>query len=389
MTNAANIPAHRAPGVFLASILLLGCSDGGTDFTSLVAESCGSRVNPLFIPDCLLVRGVIGPADRDSSLRLFTTATGQAEILKAVGGSDNYERGSRISRSLELVTGMHQRGLLDDSARFHRVMDIVSVALEIAEGPVLATAGKVRPSVTPHLVWYNYPRLGAFFQPVTTSQQVAHLLPSPTVPLDSLLNTADRLYRYAIWRESGGLRFPVWEYHFDWTSGGVRVEAPWISGMSQGLVMSIFTEAYRRTQSLEWKTRAYEVFNSFKVSWSNGGVMLDDSTHGYWWEEFHPDVMVWNGSVQALVDVGFLWTVTGDTAVQRMFDRGIESLKYHTPEYDTGSWTLYSRTQGHNSIAYHAYHVALLDVLYTQTGDPWFRTTADRWRNYTPPSDVH
>jgi hypothetical protein len=280
---------------------------------------------------------------------------------------------------------MHQRGLLDDSARFHRVMDIVSVALEIAEGRALISAGKIRPAATPHLVWYNYPKVGAFFQPVTTSQPVAHLLPRQTIPTDSLLNIADRLYRYALWRQHGNLRFPVWEYQFPWTSGGVRVESPWISGMSQGLVMSVFTEAYRRTQLSEWKTRTYETFNSFQVTWSNGGVMLDDTTRGYWWEEFHPEVKIWNGSVQALVDVGFLWTVTQDTMVKRIFDRGIESLKYYTPQYDTGSWTRYSLTQGHNTIAYHNYHVALMDVLYTQTADPWFKTTADRWRNYTPP----
>jgi hypothetical protein len=214
---------------------------------------------------------------------------------------------------------------------------------------------------------------------------VAHLLPRPSFPTDSLLALADGLYRYALWREHDGLRFPVWEYLFPWTSGGVRLESPWISGMSQGMVMSILTEAYRRTGLPEWKVRALETLHSFTVTWSNGGVLLDDTTHGYWWEEFDPAVMIWNGSVQALVDVGFLWTVTGDTGVRRMFDRGIESVKHHTPRYDTGSWTRYSLTQGGNSVAYHNYHIALMDVLFSQTGDPWFKATADRWRSYTPP----
>jgi hypothetical protein len=242
--------------------------------------------------------------------------------------------------------------------------------------------------VTPYLTWYDYPGTGAYFQPVTTTQAIAHLLPRASVPLDTLLLIGEALHRYALWREADGIRFPVWEYQFNWVSGGVPVRAPWISGMSQGLVMSVFTEAWRRTGQAEWKTRAYEVLNSFTVTWNKGGVMLDDTTQGYWWEEYHPDVMIWNGSVQALVDVGFLWTVTGDSTVKRMFDRGIQALKYYTPRYDTGTWTLYSLTQGHNSVAYHAYHVALLDTLFAQTGDPWFRETADRWRAYTPPSKV-
>jgi hypothetical protein len=371
----------------LGIALLSGCAgDGATWGPDLAGASCGSPSRDVLeVPDCLLARGIIDAADHDSNTRLLRVAHARAELLKSLRSAESFEKGSRISRSVALVGAMHQRGLLDDSARFHRIMDIVSVALEVAEGRALISAGKIRPAATPHLVWYNYPKVGAFFQPVTTSQLVAHLLPRQSVPTDSLLNIADRLYRYALWRQHGTLQFPVWEYQFPWTSGGVRVESPWISGMSQGLVMSIFTEAYRRTQLPEWKTRAYETFNSFQVTWSQGGVMLDDTTRGYWWEEFHPEVKIWNGSVQALVDVGFLWTVTQDTMVKRIFDRGIESLKHYTPEYDTGSWTLYSLTQGHNSVAYHDYHVALMDVLYSQTGDPWFKATADRWRNYSPP----
>jgi hypothetical protein len=392
MTPASS---HAAPGRMLAllgTVLLCGCVNDGRQslHPSLSADSCGDAVGSgsVYVPDCLLYRGVIAAADHDSSYRLFTVARAKAALFKSLRGTTNFEKGARISQSLDLVTDTHRRGLLNDSARFHRIMDVVSVAIEVAEMPSTTSTRKVRPAVTPYMVWYNYPRVGAHFQPVTTSQQVAHLLPRESVPTDSLLPIAEQLYRYALWREHGGLRFPVWEYQFGWTSGGIRVESPWISAMSQGLVMSIFTEAYRRTKSPQWKTRAYETLNSFKVSWSNGGVMLDDSTHGYWWEEFHPRVMIWNGSVQALVDVGFLWTVTQDSAVKRMFDRGIESLKYYTPAYDTGSWTLYSLTQGHNSVAYHNYHVALLDVLYEQTGDLWFKSTADRWRDYLPPPGI-
>jgi hypothetical protein len=372
----------------LTTLILLGCGNDRRELPSaLVEDACRmvTSVRTTGLPDCLHSRGIISPTDRDSSLRLLTRATEKEILFRSLKGTHNFERAERVSRSLDLVDDMHRRGQLADSARFHRIMDVVSVALDVAEGHTRVVSGRLRPTVTPHLTWYDYARVGAFFQPVTTSQRLAHLLPRESVPLDTLLAIADELYRYALWRQHGALRFPVWEYQFRWTSGGITVDAPWISGMSQGLVMSLFTEVYRRTRSPAWKDRAYEAFHSFRVSWSNGGVMLDDTTHGYWWEEFHPDVMIWNGSVQALVDVGFLWIVTGDSTVKRMFDRGIESLKYFTPKYDTGRWTLYSLTQGHNSVAYHNYHVELLDVLYRQTGDIWFKTTADRWRKYRPP----
>lgn len=375
-----------------AILLLLGCQDVREVTTPdpPAPDPCPvvDLASPGDVPECLFLREVIAPEDRDSSLKLFAIAAAKADSFRALGGTVNFEKGARIARSLGLVTGFHRRSLLNDSARFHRVMDAVSVAIEISEDRVAVIGGKVRPSVTPYLVWYSYPGIGAYFQPVTTSQTLAHLLPRTTVPVDSLIQTADRLYHYAIWRESEGLRFPVWEYEFTWTSGGVTAESPWVSAMAQGLVMAVFAEVHRRTGSPGWKRRAYEVLNSFRVPWSKGGVMLDDTTHGYWWEEYHPLVQVWNGSAQALIDVGYLWSVTQDPEVKRMFDRGIESLKYHTPAYDTGTWTLYSRTQGLNSVAYHNFHIALLDVLYGQTNDPWFLSTADRWRSYTPPAGI-
>ena len=377
----------------LVTVFLLSCGEDkatGTPVEPERPDPCPvvDLANPNAVADCLLLREVISEEERDSSIALLSRAAVKADSFKALGGTVNFEKGARIARSLGVVTGFHRRDLLGDSARFNRVMDAVSVAIEISEDRAPVVGGKVRPSVTPYLVWYSYPGIGAYFQPVTTSQTIAHLLPRPDVPVDSLINIADRLYDYAIWREADGLRFPVWEYEFTWTSGGVTAEAPWVSAMAQGLVMSIFAEVHRRTGSPGWKRRAYEVLNSFRVTWSKGGVMLDDSTHGYWWEEFHPLVQVWNGSAQALIDVGYLWSVTGDTAVKRMFDRGIESLKYHTPEYDTGTWTIYSKTQGLNSVHYHNFHIALLDVLYTQTGDPWFKTTGDRWRAYPVPSGI-
>lgn len=388
---ASSSPWTRVPGYALvACCLLLSCSPEEHQVPPPEDPTCPSvdLAEPIGVSECLLLREVISPADHDSSIALFTSAQATADSFRALGGPTNFEKSARIARSLGLVTGFHRRDLMNDSARFHRIMDAVSVAVEISEDRVAVVGGKVRPSVTPFLVWYSYPGIGAYFQPVTTSQTIAHLLPRTDVPTDSLINIADRLYNYAIWREYGGKRFPVWEYEFTWTSGGITAESPWISGMAQGLVMSVFAEVYRRTGSQGWKDRVYEVLNSFQVTWSNGGVMLDDTTHGYWWEEFHPIVQVWNGSVQALIDVGFVWSVTQDTMIKRMYDRGLESLKYNTPDYDTGNWTVYSRTQGQNSVAYHNFQIALLDVLYGQTGDPWVKETADRWRTYVPPPGV-
>src|SRR5207302_5924329 len=97
-------------------------------------------------------------------------------------------------------------------------------------------------------------------------------------------------------------------------------------------------------------------------------------------------VMVWNGSVKALLTLGAFAQAMQDSTAMRMYSRGLDALKYYTPLYDTGTWTLYTLTQGLNTVAYHLICIQLLDALYAQSGDPWAKVTTDRWRTYTPPS---
>jgi hypothetical protein len=191
-----------------------------------------------------------------------------------------------------------------------------------------------------------------------------------------------------LWRTHGALRYPVWEYEFPWTSGGISVSAPWISGMGQASSMVVFIECFVRTADPLWRDRAMTAFHSLLVPWDQGGVLLPDTSEGYWFEEFHPIVQVWNGAAEALIQVGYLRDVTHDPEVDRVYQQGLKAMKFYTPFYDTGSWTLYSRTQGLNTRFYHGFHVRLADALFAQSGDSFFMTTADRWRAYVPPPGV-
>jgi len=286
------------------------------------------------------------------------------------------------------MVDFYSQDLFGDTARFNRMMDHVNVTEEYLNGTLMWNGALAWPVTTPYLSWELYPNLGIYFQPVNTVQSVASLFARSTVPTDSLLNMGERLAAYALWRTRDGHHFPVWEYDFTWNSGGVTVQAPWISGMAQGYAIILFAENYRRTGDAIWRDRAYATLESMRVSWNDGGVLLPDTSHGYWWEEFHPTVMIWNGAAQAALAVGELSQVTGDPEVKRMFDRSIEALKYYTPEFDTGYWTLYSRTQWYNTIAYHQSCIRIMDALYQVSRDPYFSTVADRWRTYVPPPGV-
>lgn len=340
----------------------------------------------LSIPLCLLAAGTITPFEAGAADSLLRRAAFVQDSLARRFDSVSVDRSERLTRSLGVLPDFFNRGLLTDSARFNRVLDHIAVTLDFATNTLQFVGGRAFPARTPWLSWHLYSPQGLYFQPVETAQLITGTTyPRPDVPLDSLLGIVGALYNYAIWRDAEGVRFPVWEYEFTWTSGGVTNPAPWVSAQAQGRIVSLFAEAYRRTGDPVWRDRAFEVLRAFRVSWASGGVRMGDTTHGYWWEEFNPVVQVYNGSVQAALDLGFVESVLHDAQIEQAFGRGIEAIKYYTQFYDTGSWTLYSRTQGLNSRHYHNYHIQLMDRLYEVTGDPWFAATADRWRSYVPP----
>lgn len=292
------------------------------------------------------------------------------------------------ARALGGIASFYGRSLFADTARFHRMLDQVAVTLELARGTRRTASGHSLPTTTPFLSWKLYPNIGVYFQPVETSQLVGSIFPRASAPTDSFLAVGEQLWRYSLWRTYETVRYPVWEYEFAWTSGGVPLKAPWISGMAQATSIMVFIECYARIGDLKWRDRAMTTFRSMLVPWDHGGVLLPDTSHGYWFEEFHPVVQVWNGAAQALIQVGYLHEITQDPEVQRAYERGLAAMKYYTPFYDTGSWTLYSRTQGLNTRAYHRFHVQLADALFAQSGDTFFQTVANRWRNYVPPPGV-
>jgi len=375
-------------------LVTLACLNGESAGPGKLALECqrGVYTNPVKVPECLDALQFISLDDRRSAEGMLGEAAALRDSLRADTAIANFYKAAEMTRALQHVSDFYGQGLFTDSARFHRMLDHVAVTMEYASGNsgqwISGPGGTSVPARTPWLAWQFYPNLGFYFQPVNTMQILEYLLPRSTTPTDSIVQIADHLYRYALWRTVEGRRFPVWEYQFTWNSGGVVAAAPWISGMAQGLAVSLFSEAYQRTGDPIWRARTYEVLNSFYVSWDRGGVLLPDTTHGYWWEEFHPTVQVWNGSAWALLSLGYMENVMGDPEVKRLYDRGIEALKYYTPLYDTGSWTLYSRTQGYNSIAYNALCVQIMDEFYAQNGDSWFKTIADRWRSYVPPPGV-
>ena len=380
------LPSQR---LLIACVTVIACGTGPVALDTRFPQcALGRLTDPATAATCLGLEGTISMADHESALDLFATAAALHDSLVATGATADFDKAATLVRALAQVGDFYSRELFPDSVRFHRMIDRVAVTIDDGRGTVPYRDGLAVPPRAPYQVWHPYAGLGLFFQPVETAQLAVSVLPRSNIPNDSLLQIAQRLYAYALWRRDGGTRYPTWEYEFDWTSGGVSVRGPWVSALAEATVMMVFTASYVRTSDVLWRTRALETLNALRVPWDRGGVLLPDTTHGYWWEGFHPVVQPWNEGAEALVAVAYLYNVTRDTTVQAMYDKGAAALKYYTPFYDTGSWTLYSRTQGYNGTFYHNLSIQRLEGLYALTGDPWYKAVADRWRTYTPPPGI-
>ena len=375
----------------LAATVVVSCSDGAPAAPPAVHVRCpaASYEAPLEVPRCVQLDGVITTAQLSQADSIVQRAASMRDSLRSDTGSASFSKSIDLSRSLARLSEFYSRGLFADSVRFDRLIDHVAVSVEFVRGQVRVVNSRYYPSRTPRLAWSYYAGSGIYFQPVNTVQAIMWIVPDSTSPIDTLRKTAESLYAYSVPLRVGSRTIPRWEYEFTFLAGGIPLSPPWQSAMAQGNAMMMFAELYRRTGERLWRDRAYEAFESYKVPFDRGGVWLsNDTLHGYWFEEYHPDVRVWNGSVQALISLGVFARITGDTLAQRMYARGIEAVKYYTPEYDTGYWTRYSRLQGLNNRFYHGFHVQLMDMLYQQSGDTALKTVADRWRAYTPPTGI-
>jgi hypothetical protein len=302
-----------------------------------------------------------------------------------------------VDSAVSRFVNFYRDGLLDDSARIHRLLDHLTVTEQFVSGALSPIGPRYYSPAVPFISWHYYGSTGAgiFAHVLETVQALGAITPdSLTAPTDSLISAGDAVWRYAIWHEAKNRRFPVWEYLFknqisDPTGSSFHymLYPPWRSSIPQGDVMRLFTVLYQRTRDPKWAERARAVLVSFDTPWRDGGVRLDDTTNGYWYEEALPEAMIWNGSMQALIDVGvYSSTFPADTTGTRLWRRGLDAAYRFTPDYDTGTWLRYSRVQGNVAAHYRNFCVAVALSLGRLSGDTaTWRGYARRWSAYRIP----
>jgi hypothetical protein len=174
----------------------------------------------------------------------------------------------------------------------------------------------------------------------------------------------------------------VWELEYSERTCIADEVAPRLSAGVQGPALNLFGELFRVTADPLWRDRAGAVLASLDRAWSEGGVRLDDTTHGYWWEAGSPAAMTWRGDAATVVAVLRFAALTGDTTAARLGQRGLAALAYWTPMFDTGSGLRFCLTGGFGSTDTRQILVALARELFAETGDSAWEERADRWAGY-------
>ncbi|MCV0403946.1 MAG: cell wall-binding repeat-containing protein [Chloroflexi bacterium] len=168
--------------------------------------------------------------------------------------------------------------------------------------------------------WYDHP--------VGQAQYVVNMLrnhrldPKPEY-LDLALANGNRLLQRAV-RHQGALFFP---YSFDFNLHGRGVmDAPWYSGMAQGVALSGFVRLWEVTGDEKWMTAARDTFLSFRVSRQAGKPWFAVVENGSLWFEEYPWLPydhTFNGHNFAIYGVYDYWRVTRNREAELLALGGI------------------------------------------------------------------
>jgi hypothetical protein len=157
--------------------------------------------------------------------------------------------------------------------------------------------------------------------------------------------TLDRFLQYAQWfqenLEINEHDVHVWYYRFNYPSYNLR--SPWVSGMAQGVGISVLAKAYLLSGDPSFLSTAQLALRAFERETSEGGVVQYDGLGYPHYAEYpsNPKSFVLNGFIIGSLGVYDLWRVSQDEKAKEIFDRAVTTVRVRLPDYDLGINTNY------------------------------------------------
>jgi hypothetical protein len=192
-----------------------------------------------------------------------------------------------------------------------------------------------------------------------------------------------------------------WFYNFDfnYAAMGETLSKPWISGMAQGLGISVLTRAYYLTGDDHYLNAATRALLPFQKQVEQGGIVRPftlgppDSGNAElpFYEEYPTQPIpsyTLNGFMFSLVGLYDL-AQTGNQDAASLFGKGMGTLRVALPLFDLGNGSAYDLSHlvraprpVHRDTSYHLVHIVLLNALSTATNDPWLLWYRNHWNSY-------
>ncbi len=212
--------------------------------------------------------------------------------------------------------------------------------------------------------------------------------------LDSYYQTNDSLYlmwaaKYLKKLEeisidySGASLFP---YPFNYNIHGIEnqlLEAPWFSGMAQGIALGAFSLQYKYTGDIQYLNRAFEIFKSYdRIALKDSPwITLIDSSNYLWFEEYPDETSpnyTLNGFIYGIYGLYQFYQITGNSYSKYLLKASISTIKNYINDFRVpGGLSYYCLKHKHQAANYHKLHTAQISSLYRITGDVFFKEIAD------------
>ena len=183
--------------------------------------------------------------------------------------------------------------------------------------------------------------------------------------------------------------YGIWPVKLHWISPGYVCIPPFVSGMYQGLGISVMVRAWKLTENKIYLDIAKDALSSFSVPVSKGGVLKVDEK-GFWWYDEYACLKrnnVLNGFLFSLIGIHEYYDVTGDPNALFLFNQGTKTVDHYIDKYDLNlfiiRWSKYDdRLLIYSGPKYHNWHIGQLMKLYEITKKKKYLTKATKWFEY-------
>lgn len=160
--------------------------------------------------------------------------------------------------------------------------------------------------------------------------------------------------------------------------------------MAQGQVISLFVRIYSVSNDNQYIEAAKLAMQSLTRKVEDGGLCADFFGYTYY-EEYptSPASYTLNGFMFTLIGLHDLYSVIEDEQTKELYDKGIETLEYCLPFYDSIGVSLYhlghltdENLSLHYSEKYHRIHIIQLRTINQFENNETLEYYANRWENY-------